>query len=207
MKDYLLSFAYDYLMETGNEWVAEQYLAEYCRQKLEQTGKEIIIKGRCVLDQQGHKEKSRKKTSNKWFETQDSISYWEDFSKPKILWKRIGSILRFSYVENEVLGLDSTCIATGGHIPFLCCVLNSAMGHYLLKDAPKTGTGDLLVSVQAIDPIRIPVCQEDEYYETLLKRQVESITPDIERIIDNAVFDLYHLTEEERGYIRQSVSI
>ena len=136
-----------------------------------------------------------------------NCAYLEDFSKPKILWKRIGSILRFSYVENEVLGLDSTCIATGGHIPFLCCVLNSAMGHYLLKDAPKTGTGDLLVSVQAIDPIRIPVCQEDEYYETLLKRQVESITPDIERIIDNAVFDLYHLTEEERGYIRQSVSI
>ena len=136
-----------------------------------------------------------------------NCAYLEDFSKPKILWKRIGSILRFSYVENEVLGLDSTCIATGGHIPFLCCVLNSAMGHYLLKDAPKTGTGDLLVSVQAIDPIRIPVCHDDEYYETLLKRQVESITPDVERIIDNAVFDLYHLTEEERGYIRQSISI
>ncbi|MGN7788154.1 hypothetical protein ACTJIJ_26715, partial [Niabella sp. 22666] len=24
---------------------------------------------------------SRKKTNNKWFETQDSISYWDDFSK------------------------------------------------------------------------------------------------------------------------------
>ncbi|MCK9499004.1 MAG: DUF559 domain-containing protein, partial [Bacteroidales bacterium] len=29
---------------------------------------------------------ARKKTNNKWFETQDSISYWEDFYKQKIAW-------------------------------------------------------------------------------------------------------------------------
>lgn len=68
-----------------------------------------------------------------------------------MLWKRVGSILRFCYNDNETLGLDSTCFATGENIEFICCVLNSPMGHYLLKDAPKTGTGDLLVSVQAID--------------------------------------------------------
>ena len=80
----------------------------------------------------------------------------EDFSKPKILWKRVGSILRFCYNDNESLGLDSTCFATGENIEFICCVLNSPMGHCLFKDAPKAGTGDLLVSVQAIEPIQIP---------------------------------------------------
>ena len=80
----------------------------------------------------------------------------EDFCKPKIIWKRIGSILRFSYDDKKVFGLDSTCIATGKHISYLCCVLNSDMGHYLLKDSPKTGTGDVLVSVQAMEPILIP---------------------------------------------------
>ena len=29
---------------------------------------------------------SRKKTNNQWFETQDSISYWEDFYKQKLIW-------------------------------------------------------------------------------------------------------------------------
>ncbi len=29
---------------------------------------------------------ARKKTNNQWFETQDSISYWEDFYKQKIVW-------------------------------------------------------------------------------------------------------------------------
>jgi len=32
---------------------------------------------------------SRKKSNNKWFETQDSIGYWEDFSKQKIIWAEI----------------------------------------------------------------------------------------------------------------------
>ena len=77
VKEYLLSFAYDSLLENGNDWVAKNYLAEFCKQKLEQTGQEIIINGKYVLDPQGHKEKSRKRTNNKWFETQDSISYWD----------------------------------------------------------------------------------------------------------------------------------
>jgi len=42
---------------------------------------------------------ARKKTNNKWFETQDSISYWEDFSKQKIIWKIIGNELAFC-IEN-----------------------------------------------------------------------------------------------------------
>ena len=57
---------------------------------------------------------SRKKTNNKWFETQDSINYWEDFYQPKIVWKRVGSILCFSYDTTDILALDSTCFATGG---------------------------------------------------------------------------------------------
>ena len=91
-----------------------------------------------------------------------NCAYLEDFQKPKILWKRIGSILRFCYTETELLGLDSTCFLTGSMTEYLCCILNSKMGHYLLKDAPKTGTGDLLISVQAIEPLRIPIISETE---------------------------------------------
>ena len=132
-----------------------------------------------------------------------NCAYLEDFSKPKILWKRIGSILRFSYVESDSLGLDSTCIATGKHIEYLCCVLNSSMGHYLLKDAPKTGTGDLLISVQAIDPIRVPPCIDDINFELLLKHQVKGCSKELDNTIDNAIFDLYQLSAEEREYIKQ----
>ena len=127
----------------------KQYLLSFGKERLEQTGKTYSVNGEKV--------KARKKTNNKWFETQDSISYWEDFMRPKIIWKRIGSILRFSYDTSGKLGLDSTCFAIGQHMAYLCCILNSLMGHYMLKDSPKTGTGDLLVSVQAIEPILIPM--------------------------------------------------
>lgn len=45
------------------------------------------------------------------------------------------------------------------------------MGHYLLKDAPKTGTGDLLISVQAVEPIKVPIItkEQNSIFEEALK--------------------------------------
>jgi type II restriction/modification system DNA methylase subunit YeeA len=45
------------------------HLLLFGKERLEQTGKKYIINGEEV--------KARKKTNNKWFETQDSISYWD----------------------------------------------------------------------------------------------------------------------------------
>jgi len=127
----------------------------------------------------------------------------EDFNKPKMLWKRVGSILRFCYNDNETLGLDSTCFATGKSIEFICCVLNSPMGHYLLKDAPKTGTGDLLVSVQAIEPIRLPQVgsETNSEFKKLLERLIKMDTPSNEKEISCKVFKLYDLSLDEQSYI------
>ena len=47
----------------------KKFLLSFGMERLEQTGKRYVINGEEV--------KARKKTSNKWFETQDSISYWE----------------------------------------------------------------------------------------------------------------------------------
>ena len=84
--------------------------------------KHLISFGYDRLKQTGDKG-ARKKTNNQWFETQDSISYWEDFSKQKIVWKRVGSILRFSYDDTGIMALDSTCFATGKYIKYLVAVV------------------------------------------------------------------------------------
>ena len=47
----------------------KQYLLAFGIERLEQTGKVHTVNGEQI--------KSRKKTNNKWFETQDSISYWD----------------------------------------------------------------------------------------------------------------------------------
>ena len=176
----------------------KKYLLGFGIERLEQTGKSHIVNGEKI--------KARKKTNNKWFETQDSISYWEDFSKPKILWKRVGSILRFCYNDNEALGLDSTCFAIGNNIEFVCCVLNTPMGHYLLKDAPKTGTGDLLISVQAVEPIKLPSVTHELNIEfkRLLEMMIANCSDDIENEISQKIFNLYGLSHEEQRYIEEN---
>lgn len=50
------------------------HLLTFGMERLEQTGKEYIVNGQKV--------KARKKTNNKWFETQDSISYWDYYYLP-----------------------------------------------------------------------------------------------------------------------------
>jgi adenine-specific DNA-methyltransferase len=47
----------------------KEYLLSFGIERLEQTGKVHTVNGEKI--------KARKKTNNKWFETQDSISYWD----------------------------------------------------------------------------------------------------------------------------------
>ena len=174
----------------------KEFLLSFGIERLEQTGKKHIINGEEI--------KARKKTSNKWFEVQDSIGYWDEFSKPKILWKRIGSILRFSYDESGKMGLDSTCFAVGNHVAYLCCVFNSRMGRYMLQDAPKTGTGDLLISVQAVEPLHVPDISdsENEKFKMLLNEAIENQgSTEIIRTIDDEIYELYGLEDDEKKYI------
>ena len=141
-----------------------------------------------------------------WYAMQRwGAKYWEDFDKPKIVWKRVGSILRFCYNNNSALALDSTCFATGINVEFLCCLLNSPMGHYLLKDAPQTGTGDLLISVQAVEPIMVPLISEDEnkYFIDSLKTIIEGDFESLQKEINYKVYELYNLSLDEQKYIEQ----
>ena len=141
-----------------------------------------------------------------------NCAYMNEFSMPKMIWKRIGSKLRFSYDNRGLYCLDSTCIATGSSIPFLVAFLNSTMGNYLLKDSPKTGTGDLIISVQALEPVRIPMLDANmqKPYERLLFQILDCINGDsdyteYEEQLESLVFDAYGLTIEERDYVRKTV--
>ena len=184
----------------------KNYLIEFGKDRLEQAGKTLA-----------DGTKSRKKTRNKWFETQDQIAYYLEFEKEKIVWKRIGSILRFAYSQYPVLCLDSTCIATGKKVKFLTAVLNSRVAHYqLFSLAPKTGTGDLIVSVQALEPLLVPsITEANQHLVTQIENQVDKIinakhtgpeadTSTFENEIDQMVYALYDLTPEEIAIVEKN---
>lgn len=141
-----------------------------------------------------------------------SCAYLDDFYSPKVIWKRIGSILRFSYDEKKMFGLDSTCFLTGRSEKFICCILNSPVGHFILKDSPITGTGDLIISVQAINPVCIPKGVDETPFNALIDKLLEiksnnpqADTLEIEKEINNLVYCIYGLGKEEISIIDQSL--
>jgi len=134
-----------------------------------------------------------------------NCAYLFEFSKEKVIWKRIGSILRFSYSNEEMYCLDSTCIATGEKIKYLTAFLNSKLAHYqLFEKAPRTGMGDLIISVQALEPLLVyyPSEKEEQPFINLVdkildKKEKGEDTLALEKEIDQLVYALYALTPEE----------
>ena len=80
------------------------HLLSFGKERLEQTGKKYIINGEEV--------KARKKTNNKWFETQDSISYWDDFFKPKLFYADITQKLNFCRCDKVMFCNNTTYFIT-----------------------------------------------------------------------------------------------
>lgn len=147
----------------------------------------------------------------KWYELQvDSAAHISEFEKEKVVWKRVGSVIRFALDKDKTYPLDSNVVMTGKNIKFLCGYLNSKLSiKQLLKNAPKTGTGDVIISVQALEPHRVPPITPNnqsiaEQIESLVdkiiatkKQDKTADTYQWEGEIDNLVYQLYDLTEEE----------
>ena len=208
--DFIISTFPALKLNIDNYPEVKNYLESF-RPKINQTGETFI-------NSSGEKEKARKKTGNKWFETQDQIGFVNEFKKEKVIWKRIGSIMRFAYSDDEMYSLDSTCIATGEKIKYLTALLNSKPGLYqLLKTSPQTGTGDQIISVQALEPLYVhyPNPSTEKKFNLLvdyilfIKKQKKDIVKGIsneivsksfESIIDMMAFELYfeeHMKENK----------
>jgi hypothetical protein len=131
----------------------KQYLLSFGIERLEQTGKVHTVNGEKI--------KARKKTNNKWFETQDSISYWEDFNKPKIIYPNMTQFLPFVFDRNKVLTNQKCFIITGKHIAFLTAFFNSSIFKFCFSDNfPKLGEKGRELSKIFFD--KIPVCEVSE---------------------------------------------
>ncbi len=111
----------------------KSYLLSFGIERLEQTGETHIA--------DGEKIKSRKRTNNKWFETQDSIRYWEDFSKPKIIYPDIMRLPRnleklrcypYFTIDNQGMIPEATLFMLHSqHIKEICSFLCSEIGFFI----------------------------------------------------------------------------
>ena len=203
VKKYLLSYADETLRKAGYSWVADNYLADFCQQKLEQSGKFVEIEGKRIT-LGNSPEKARKRTNNKWFETQDSISYWEDFNKPKVIYPNMTKYMPFVYDDKKYLTNQKCFIITGENVAYLTAVFNSSLFKYCFRDSfPELQGGTRELSKIFFE--KISVCKVTDAQNLLFQEVIEDIqkeyTEQKAQRIDSMLFDLYNLTAEERKTI------
>ena len=203
VKNYLLSFEEENLRDSGYDWVADNYLADFCKQKLAQTGKFIEIAGKRITIG-NTPEKARKRTSNKWFETQDSISYWEDFSKPKVMWKIIGCNINFCFDERQLICNNAVDIMVGDRNNLIQFVglMNSKLFDWYLKlttEAEVQG-GGIQLYVTTLEKTLLKLDFQQAFTDIVYQRIENQVT---DEAVDKAVFEEYRLTTEEKDFILQ----
>ncbi|WP_428082233.1 TaqI-like C-terminal specificity domain-containing protein [Candidatus Avelusimicrobium fimicolum] len=136
---------------------------------------------------------ARKKTSNKWFETQDTIAYWEDFSKPKIAWADIST--EPSFVEvSEKFFFNNTCYMLSPAPLYLLGILNSKLIKWFFpKIASDLGEGSRYFK-QFVEllPIKKLTQGEISILENLLRKR-----PIDDEQVNAFVYKQYQLTAEE----------
>ena len=168
------------------------YLLSFGIEKLEQTGKKHTINGKTIS--------SRKKTNNKWFETQDTIGYYKEFAKPKIMFQTITVQPCFIYDEQGLFCNNSIWIIPTKNKGLLT-ILNSKMGWWLIsKKCPFIQGGRQLIWKQ-FKNVPIPHILPDnlsEIADEILNRRKNGIaTKYLEDEADRRVYKAYGLTDDE----------
>ncbi|GAA9382009.1 class I SAM-dependent DNA methyltransferase [Helicobacter pylori] len=164
------------------------------------------------IDQSGEKG-CRKKTSNQWFETQDTIAYHEDFEKEKIVWASVGFV---EYCMTPGLFILDTnyffeVSKFGNTKNYLLGLLNSKLLTFWLK-AKNTPLGDMgayrnykynimelpMVKITAKNKkIADKITDGTEAILALKEKDPKANTQKLEKEIDALVYRLYNLTAEE----------
>ncbi|EGR7988294.1 class I SAM-dependent DNA methyltransferase [Campylobacter jejuni] len=163
------------------------------------------------IEQSGEKG-CRKKTSNKWFETQDNIAYYEEFEKEKIVYPETTQGAYFVY-DNKGIFLEKTAFfIVCENLKYLLGLLSSNLITYYYKNFSqgcKLGTKGYQYNKHALENLPIPKINSknqnivDELInlvDEILKAKEQdknANTQELENKINSLVYKLYNLTEEE----------
>jgi len=152
---------------------------------------------------------ARKKTNNQWFETQDSISYWEDFLRPKIVWLELTDHANFCLDTNNYFINNTIFFISGSRLEYLLSFLNSAICKwYFTKLAATSGVGTTRWIKQYIEKIFVPDQIEAED-ERLLSHLAKEIQRGKVNQAETAVLelDILHIFYRLFGFDEQEINL
>lgn len=163
------------------------------------------------IEQSGEKG-CRKKTSNKRFETQDNIAYYEEFEKEKIVYPETTQGAYFVY-DNKGIFLEKTAFfIVCENLKYLLGLLSSNLITYYYKNFSqgcKLGTKGYQYNKHALENLPIPKINSknqnivDELInlvDEILKAKEQdknANTQELENKINSIVYKLYNLNNEE----------
>ena len=161
---------------------------------------------------------ARKKTGNKWFETQDQIAYYPEFEKEKVAYSEIVRQPQFFYDTEKFYVEATSFLMTGKNVKYICGLLNSKPIAFIFKNYyAGGGLGEEgyrykkafleNLPLPPITPTNEPIVKQIEaLVDKILsekKQDHEADTSQWEKEIDALVYRLYDLTDEEIKIIEE----
>ncbi|HCE55246.1 MAG TPA: restriction endonuclease, partial [Lutibacter sp.] len=141
-----------------------------------------------------------------------NCAYLEDFEKPKIIYPNMTKFLPFTY-DNSGFYTNQKCfILTGNHLEYLVSFLNSKLFKYCFEEnfpELQGNTRELNKVIFEQIPVKqisdeIPFIEMVNAILSAKKQNPQADTTDLEAQIDQLVYALYELTEDEIKIVEQT---
>lgn len=141
-----------------------------------------------------------------------NCAYWEEFEKPKIIYPNMTKFLPFSLdIDGNYLN-DKCFILTGEYIYYLTAFLNSKLFRHCFADSfPELQGNSKEIKKFIIEQIPVKaITDETPFVEkvneilSIKKKNTQADTSKLEVQIDQMIYKLYDLTEEEITKVESS---
>lgn len=170
----------------------------------------------------------RKPGSYEWYEIQDTIDYYKEFEKPKIVWGNLATRSSFSLDETNGFYVNAPACILPTNSRYVLGILNSKLMSYFLKSICAERQGGFIeqkpVYVSQV-PIKKPTNTQEieitEHVEKMLqlnekmlkigdkltdeRTRLDEEMKKIDAEIDNLVYETYGLDEAEKKTIEDSL--
>ncbi|MCU0445623.1 MAG: Eco57I restriction-modification methylase domain-containing protein [Microscillaceae bacterium] len=153
----------------------------------------------------------RKGGSYQWYEIQDAVDYYKKFEKTKILYPGISDTFSFAMDTQGFYGNDNVQMIVS-ESRYLLGILNSSLVKFYLKNVcDRVSGGFYRMKMAYINTIPVfePQAGEDQLIADLVSQimtmkqaDYQANTTHLERQIDEKIFELYGLSENEKALIK-----
>lgn len=204
-----------YFPDSSNLWLIGTFPAKKINIETYPAIKNHLLKFGIERLSQSGETNSRKKSGNKWFETQDNIAYFDEFTKLKIIYPNMTKYMPF-VLDDEGYFTNQKCfIMTGERLYYLVSFFNSWLFKFCFRENfPELigGTRELSKVFFEKIPVKPITAEAEQPYKTIVQQimTIKKADPlaDISTLdaeLNKMIYEYYGITPEEQVVIEETV--